>query len=161
MKALTLHQPWASLIALGPKTVETRSWSAPAWVIGARIAIHAGKHRVRISNEFDPAMYHAMVQIHGPDWQNHLPLGAVVATAKLAGCFRVVGWNEDRQLKLEGTSAGGENIILTPSGTSSRGDGYGCWRKSKGWTLPYPPKETGCCGTGSRQKPRRAGRKRL
>ena len=116
MKALTLHQPWASLIALGPKTVETRSWSAPAWVIGARIAIHAGKHRVRISNEFDPAMYHAMVQIHGPDWQNHLPLGAVVATAKLAGCFRVVGWNEGRQLKLEGTGAGGENIIPDPFG---------------------------------------------
>ena len=116
MKALTLHQPWASLIAEGPKTVETRSWSAPAWVIGARIAIHAGKHRVRISNEYDQAMYHAMVQTHGSDWQDHLPLGAVVATAKLAGCFRVVGWNEDRQLKLEGAGAGGENIIPDPFG---------------------------------------------
>ena len=116
MKALTLHQPWASLIALGPKIVETRSWSAPARVIGERIAIHAGKHRVRISNEYDQAMYHAMVQTHGLDWQDHLPLGAVVATAKLAGCFRVVSRNEDRQLKLEGTGAGGENIIPDPFG---------------------------------------------
>lgn len=27
MKALTLYQPWAQLIVLGPKTIETRSWS--------------------------------------------------------------------------------------------------------------------------------------
>ncbi len=27
MKALTLHQPWASLIAWGDKEIETRSWS--------------------------------------------------------------------------------------------------------------------------------------
>jgi hypothetical protein len=26
MKALSLHQPWASLIALGVKRIETRSW---------------------------------------------------------------------------------------------------------------------------------------
>ena len=29
MKALTLHQPWASLIAHGVKTIETRSWAPP------------------------------------------------------------------------------------------------------------------------------------
>lgn len=27
MKALTLHQPWASLVAVGAKKIETRSWS--------------------------------------------------------------------------------------------------------------------------------------
>ena len=26
MKALTVYQPWASLIALGEKKIETRSW---------------------------------------------------------------------------------------------------------------------------------------
>lgn len=38
MKALTLWQPWASLVALGVKTIETRSWST-----GYRgpLAIHA------------------------------------------------------------------------------------------------------------------------
>lgn len=40
MRALTLIQPWASLVAEGRKTVETRSW--PTSVRG-RIAIHAGK----------------------------------------------------------------------------------------------------------------------
>ena len=27
MKALTLHQPWASLMAWGVKTIETRGWA--------------------------------------------------------------------------------------------------------------------------------------
>ena len=33
--AITLHQPRASLIALGMKKVETRSWPAPArtWIV--------------------------------------------------------------------------------------------------------------------------------
>ena len=38
-RALTLHQPWASLIALGVKTIETRSWSTP---YRGPLAIHAG-----------------------------------------------------------------------------------------------------------------------
>lgn len=43
MRALTLTQPWATLIAIGAKKVETRSWRPPANVIGERIAIHAAK----------------------------------------------------------------------------------------------------------------------
>ena len=45
--AITLHQPWASRIALGIKTVETRSWPAPARLLGRRIAVHAAKRVVR------------------------------------------------------------------------------------------------------------------
>ena len=43
MYAVTLHLPWATLIALGVKSVETRSWPAPARLLGQVIAIHAGK----------------------------------------------------------------------------------------------------------------------
>lgn len=39
---LTLHQPWATLIALGVKTIETRSWSTK---YRGPIAIHAGTKR--------------------------------------------------------------------------------------------------------------------
>lgn len=42
MKALTIWQPWASLIIAGAKPYEFRSWPAPRGVIGQRIAIHAG-----------------------------------------------------------------------------------------------------------------------
>ena len=45
MKAITLHQPWASLIAEGIKTIETRSWAPSREIIGQRIAIHAAKRK--------------------------------------------------------------------------------------------------------------------
>jgi len=41
--AVTLWQPWATWIADGLKDIENRTWN-PHWMIGARIAIHAGKH---------------------------------------------------------------------------------------------------------------------
>lgn len=43
MKAISLWQPWASLIACGAKPYETRSWSPPRGLIGQPIAIHAAK----------------------------------------------------------------------------------------------------------------------
>ena len=43
MPAISLHQPWASLIAYGVKTIETRSWRPPTKFIGQRIAIHGAK----------------------------------------------------------------------------------------------------------------------
>jgi hypothetical protein len=39
MKALTLHQPWATAVAEGIKTIETRSWSTS---YRGPLAIHAG-----------------------------------------------------------------------------------------------------------------------
>lgn len=43
MKAITLTQPYATLVAIGAKRVETRSWQPPAGLIYERVAIHAGK----------------------------------------------------------------------------------------------------------------------
>ena len=40
MKVITLIQPWATLVALGEKQIETRSWNTN---IRGEIAIHAGK----------------------------------------------------------------------------------------------------------------------
>jgi hypothetical protein len=45
--AITLWQPWASLIAAGAKPYEWRGWPAPARMVGRRIAIHAGARAVR------------------------------------------------------------------------------------------------------------------
>lgn len=49
MKALTIWQPWASLIAIGAKPYEFRGWKPPRAIIGQRIAIHAGARPVRAS----------------------------------------------------------------------------------------------------------------
>ncbi len=42
MKALTIHQPWASLIADGDKTIETRVWTTK---YRGPLAIHASRQR--------------------------------------------------------------------------------------------------------------------
>jgi len=41
--AITLWEPWATLIAIGAKKFETRSWAPPAELKGKRLAIHAAK----------------------------------------------------------------------------------------------------------------------
>ena len=46
--AITIWQPWASLIAAGAKPFEFRSWPAPRSLIGRRVAIHAGARQMRL-----------------------------------------------------------------------------------------------------------------
>ena len=82
MNAITLHQPWASLIASGYKTTETRSWPPPTSLVGTRIAIHAAKRRPRPSEWNDDVT----VAVAGEE----LPLGAIVATAQIDGCAMVL-----------------------------------------------------------------------
>jgi hypothetical protein len=45
--AITVWNPWASLIAAGAKPYEWRGWRPPGRFIGQRIAIHAGTRRVK------------------------------------------------------------------------------------------------------------------
>lgn len=47
MKALTIWQPWASLIIAGAKPWEWRGWPPPRSLVGTRIAIHAGARKVK------------------------------------------------------------------------------------------------------------------
>ena len=46
MKALTLWQPWASLVIEGAKPYEFRGWRPPSWLIGQRIVIHAATKKI-------------------------------------------------------------------------------------------------------------------
>ena len=79
MKALTLHQPWASLIADGRKTVETRSWPPPVALVGNRIAIHAGlKVDGPLSEKWFPG--------------ETVPLGAIICTARIDDFASVETW---------------------------------------------------------------------
>ena len=41
MKAISLWQPWASLMADGRKKIEARHWHPPAYLLGQELAIHA------------------------------------------------------------------------------------------------------------------------
>ncbi len=86
MKALTLHQPWASLIATGVKTIETRSWPPPPSVIGHRIAIPAGRKVVR---DVICETWYAIAEFHGRTWWDRVPTGAVICTVRLAPAHQV------------------------------------------------------------------------
>ena len=79
MKALPLWQPWASLVAMGAKRVETRGYSP--WrlglQLGQRIAIHATK---RESELWLCEQEYFFDYVGGQS----LPLGALIATCTLA-----------------------------------------------------------------------------
>lgn len=74
IKALTLHQPWASLIAAGLKQYETRSWSAS---YRGPLAIHAGQQ----NGELD--LTAVLTDKERAKLPSVLPSGAVVCLAHL------------------------------------------------------------------------------
>jgi hypothetical protein len=49
LPAITIWQPWGSLILLGAKPYEFRGWAPPRSMRNHRIAIHAGARPVRLS----------------------------------------------------------------------------------------------------------------
>lgn len=79
MKALTLTQPWATLVALGAKRIETRSWSTP---YRGTLAIHAAKGFPRWAK--DACLEPEFAIELGSDV---LPTGAVIATCRLISCL--------------------------------------------------------------------------
>jgi hypothetical protein len=50
MKAITIKQPWASLIVHGIKDIENRTWACPEKYIGHRVLIHASGKPVEMRN---------------------------------------------------------------------------------------------------------------
>lgn len=86
MRALTVQQPWAGLIASSAKTVENRSWPPPRAALGHQVAIHAGKTtdteaaRRFITDRTDSST--ALHLIARPACQK---LGSVIAVAMLSG----------------------------------------------------------------------------
>ena len=103
MRALTLHQPYASFIALGVKHIETRSFKTN---YRGPLAIHAGKRRPKQiwcdADEGTPELvfplfdsyeqnpcWEWMENVHDYTQQGYRwigPLGVVVATANLVAC---------------------------------------------------------------------------
>lgn len=92
MKAITIWQPWATLLAIGAKKYETRSWKTD---YRGPIAIHAAAKKPPKQGELPwenfEAITHAIAMNLGQwrlDWDN-IPLGCVIATAELVGCWEI------------------------------------------------------------------------
>ena len=85
MRALTLWQPWASLVAIGVKTYETRSWSTR---YRGQLAIHAAKRRTEYMGGEPHKTMLSELNAAGIGWLE-LPLGRIVAICQLVECFPV------------------------------------------------------------------------
>lgn len=87
MRALTLWQPWASLVAWGEKRIETRSWST---TYRGPLIIHAAKTFPVEAREvafIEP--FRSVLVAHGVTALRDLPLGAFVAVTELDDCKRI------------------------------------------------------------------------
>ncbi len=104
MKALTLTQPWASLVAIGAKKNETRSWSTS---YRGPLAIHAAKGFPREAKDF--AQCRRVLDLMRPfvkDNENYLaqiPTGAVIATCRVVACVRTEVLCIERQYEADMT----------------------------------------------------------
>jgi hypothetical protein len=124
MPVLTLYQPWASLVALRRKRIETRSWATK---YRGRIAIHAaasvpsailplsiGGYEVEKDNPRGTRPAY-LLRNETLSWPYRLPLGAIVATADLVDVVPIV---EDRPSFVDtptgnlGVRAVGEYVVL-------------------------------------------------
>ena len=93
MRAISLWQPWASSIALGAKTIETRHWSTD---YRGPLAIHAAK---KWNGDLDALVHSGLWKgalwplTTGGTWiaqpRTVLPFGAVVCICNLVDCVPV------------------------------------------------------------------------
>lgn len=125
MKALSLTQPWATLIAIGAKRIETRSW--PTRHRGV-VAIHAAKGfpddaRLDCWDEpFKSALkdhvdfgYYSDLSTDADERFFGLPRGAIVATCDLVECF-LTGDTLNYQFSSRTLrAAGGYDYTITPT----------------------------------------------
>lgn len=89
MKALTLTQPWATLVAIGAKRIETRSWRTN---YRGPLAIHAAKEFPRWCQSlcwqmpFTAVLWRHFEPKREEEIVERLPRGAVIATGYLIDC---------------------------------------------------------------------------
>lgn len=101
MKAITLTQPWATLVAIGTKQIETRSWATS---YRGPLVIHAAKgygkggakeHKALCGTEPFCSVLNAACERHYAPYRDlkgivehpFMPLGAIVAICELVDCL--------------------------------------------------------------------------
>ena len=88
MKAISIKQPWASLIVHGIKDIENRTWPCPKKYIGQRVLIHAS---LKGANFWDSPVagrvdeFLREISKSGTDWSNY-PNGTIIGSVKIVDC---------------------------------------------------------------------------
>jgi len=94
MLALSFWQPWATLVIIGAKRIETRSW--PTDHRGA-IFVHAAGKSTRAQIElWHEEPFHSVLRDAGIRRWQELPLGAVLGTVELFDCLKIASDEEIR-----------------------------------------------------------------
>ena len=146
LKAISLHEPWASLIASGHKTLETRSWRPPKRLVGCTIAIHAAKRRptkedLRVLQGIDPVpegYQRDPAGVVSPTQTT--PFGKVLCTARLVAVWQVDSEVMDGQV--HGWNAAVERMLpVDRFGDFSRGRHL--WELADVTQLPCPANAVG------------------
>lgn len=93
MRALTLTQPWATLVAIGAKKIETRSWATS---YRGPIAIHAAQGLGPVGGRqglFDLVTSQPFADVllaAGVRREEQIARGAIVAVAELVDCVPTI-----------------------------------------------------------------------
>lgn len=90
MKAITILQPWASLVATGKKRCETRSWQTR---YRGELLIHAGKSPYSQIEKMIPAKdrkrIREVLDLGKLGWKEKVPAGVLVGMVNLVNCVRI------------------------------------------------------------------------
>lgn len=134
MKQITLPQPHATLVGLGVQTIITTPWRPPATLAGQHVAIHAGLRHPAAhwpwpsgnpftmwdGGEGDGCVLQRYGCHQGPEWPDPdsyevwpMPLGAIVATARVVDCVPITGRTEFATAAAVGTDGKARTIVTT------------------------------------------------
>ncbi len=89
MKALSIRQPWAWLLASGIKDVENRTWKLPPAIYSQRVYIHAGVSKSEMDK---PTLAHILKIIPGKRGAyimleyDRLAFGAIIGEMTIREC---------------------------------------------------------------------------
>jgi hypothetical protein len=114
VRALTLMQPYASLVIAGLKKIETRSWRTH---YRGPLAIHAGGNLPAAYRKlcYTPPFARALAGL-GHDSPDDLPRGVVLGTVELVGCLWMKRHRADGVIGLDGICIGADcDPRITPT----------------------------------------------
>lgn len=124
MRAISLWQPWATLLVAGWKAVETRSRPIPGCLIDQPTAIHAARKRptdgmmLGCARAWELAAdYLKVPQDRGLEERLHMareliPYGAVVGTVSFLPCGQITGQIIDARPRTPGVHLGYRELAL-------------------------------------------------
>ena len=130
MKAITLTQPWATLVAIGAKRIETRSWRTSH---RGPLAIHAAKGMPDWAKDIcNEEPFRSVLLAAGIAGVCDLPRGCVIATASLIGCLTTEQSFPSEQEEAFGDYGPGrfawwlDNVVPLPAPIPAKGS-LGLW----------------------------------